>query len=425
MYKKLKLKNGTDVILVPKNESRSLTLLVLYKVGSRYENLKINHGVSHFIEHLMFKGTKKRPTTFDISKELDGIGAEFNAYTSKDHTGYYIKADAEKFNLACDILSDMLNNSVFDAKEIEREKGVIIEEIKMYEEQPIYFSEMLFERLAYQGNTLAEDIAGTENSIIKMQRKDILEYLHRFYKPENALIILAGKINKNAIETLNKYFVQENIPRQKTEKQEFVKFDNNQKEPRVLLDYRKIKQVYVALGFPAYSYFHPDLYALYILGIILGGNMSSRLFIEVREKRGLCYSIRSQVDVYEDTGNLMVRAGLDLNKINEAIKVIANELKKIKNKGITAKELKMAKDFLKGRLTLQLEETQHLAEFYGREFLLTKEILTPEEKMEKIFAVTLSQVNKVAKDIIKNEKMNFSLIGPFKDKKEFFKLIKL
>ncbi len=425
MYKKLKLKNGTNVILVPKSESRSLTLLVLYKVGSRYENLKINHGVSHFIEHLMFKGTKKRPTTFDISKELDGIGAEFNAYTSKDHTGYYIKADAAKFSLACDILADMLNNSLFAAQEIEREKGVIIEEIKMYEEQPIYFSEMLFERLVFQGNTLAEDIAGTETSIKKMQRKDILNYLRDFYRPENALIILAGKINKNAITTLNKYFVQKTVNNKSARQQKFVTFENKQKDSRILLDYRKIKQVYVALGFPAYSYFHPDLYALYVLGIILGGNMSSRLFIEVREKKGLCYSIKSQVDVYEDSGDLMVRAGLDLNKINEAMKIIIRELKKIKEKGITQKELAMAKEFLKGHLTLQLEETQQLAEFYGRQFLLTNEILTPEEKFRKISAVTQKQVNKVAQDIIKNGKMNLAVIGPFKNKKGFFKLIRI
>lgn len=423
MHKNFKLKNGFPVILIPLKESKSMTLLVLYRVGSRYEDLKINHGASHFIEHLMFKGTKKRPTTLDISKELDGIGAEFNAYTSKDHTGYYIRADAEKFPLACDILSDMLWNSKFDNKEIQREKGVIIEEIKMYEDQPMYYAEMLFERLVFQGNMLGPDIAGTEKSLRQMSRKDIIDYLGSFYEPRNGVIIVAGKINKNIKNLLNKYFVQKNNYK-KIFKQEYEVFKNQQKETRVLLDCRKTKQVHLALGFPAYSYSHPDLYALHVLAVILGGNMSSRLFINVRERKGLCYYIRAQADVYQDTGNLMIRSGLDKDKIHEAIKIIMAELKKIKTRGITAKELKQAKEFLKGRLTLQLEETNDLAEFYGRQYLLTDELLTPEQKINKIFKVTIGQVNKVAKDLIKSEKLNLAMISPFKDKKGFLDLLK-
>jgi len=429
MYQKLKLKNKANVILVPKSESRSLTLLVLYKVGSRYEDSKINYGASHFLEHLMFKGTKKRPTTLDISKELDGIGAEFNAYTGKDHTGYYIKSNAEKFSLACDILSDMLTNSLFLAKEIKREKGVIIEEIKMYEDQPMFFAEILFERLVFSGNSLARDIAGTENSIREMKRKDLLDYLNLFYKPENSVIVVAGKIDKRTNDLLNKYFVQQKSAGGKgkdtDQKNKFAKFIDKQKEPRLLFEYRNTKQVHLALGFPAYSYFHPDLYALYLLSIILGGNMSSRLFINVRERKGLCYYIKSQADVYQDTGNLIIRSGLDLNKIKPALSVIISELRKIREKGVSQKELEMAKEFLKGRLTLQLEESNSLAEFYGKQLILTDEILTPEQKFKKIFSVTQTQVNKVAKDLIKSDKLNLAMISPFKDKKEFFKLLKI
>jgi len=425
MYKKTKLKNNFPLILVPQKDSKSLTLLVIYKVGSRYENIKIHHGVSHFIEHLMFKGTKKRPTTLDISKELDGIGAEFNAYTSKDHTGYYIKASADKLEIACDILSDMLGNSLFKPDEIGREKGVIIEEIKMYEDQPIYYAEMLFESLVYKGSVLGEDIAGTEQSIKKMTRKNIIDYFNSYYEPNNGVIIVAGKINKNSINVLSKYFTQIKKPAKQPFKQEFIKFSSTQKEPRILLHYKNTKQVHLALGFPAYSYSHPDLYALQVLSIILGGNMSSRLFINVRERQGLCYYIKSQADIYEDTGNLMIRSGLDINKINQAITIIMGELRKIRDKGITNEEIKKAKDFLKGRLILQLEESHYLADFYGRQHILTNKILTPEQKIKKIFAVTNPQLKKVAKDIIKIDKLNLAMISPFKNKKEFIKLLKI
>ncbi len=423
MYQNFELKNGFPVILVPKVDSKSLTLLVLYGVGSRYEDPEVNQGVSHFIEHLMFKGTKKRPSSLDITKELDGIGAEFNAYTAKDHTGYYIKANAEKLDLAANILSDMLNNSLFAANEIKREKGVIVEEIRMYEDQPMFFSEILFERLVFKNSGLEHDVAGTEKIVKQMQREDVVDYFNSFYRPDNGAIVIAGKIDEKVKNVLNKYFAQHKKD-QPEKKNGFKKFIDEQKEPRLNFNYRETKQVHLAMGFPAYSYFHPDLYALHLLSVILGGSMSSRLFVNIREKKGLCYYIKSQADIYQDTGNLMIRSGLDKNKIKEAIKIIIGELRKIKNKGISEKELKMAKEFLKGRLTLQLEESNHLAEFYGKQFILTNKILTAEQKIEKIFAVTKKQVEKVAKDIIKIEKFNLAMIGPFKDKKEFLKLIK-
>jgi len=425
MIKKSKLKNDFPVILVPQKDTQSLTLLVIFKVGSRYEDIRIHHGASHFIEHLMFKGTKKRPSTLHISKELDGVGAEFNAYTAKDHTGYYIKVNAKKLNLACDLLSDMLGNSLFDNEEINREKGVIIEEIKMYHDQPMYYAEMLFEQLVYQGNILGQDIAGTEKSINEMTRKKLVDYRDSFYQPSNGVIVVAGKIDSKVKDTLNKYFTQIREPKKQKFAKQFQPFINDQKEPRVLLNYKNTKQVHLAMGFPAYSYDHPDLYAFQILSTILGGNMSSRLFINVRERKGLCYYIKSQADIYQDTGNLMIRSGLDLSKIKEAVKIITGELRKIKTRGVTNDELKMAKDFLQGRTILHLEESHFLAEFYGRQHILTGKILTPQQKLNKIFKVTRNQVNKVAKDIIKTDKLNLAMISPHKNKKEFINLLKI
>jgi predicted Zn-dependent peptidase len=424
MFQKFVLKNNMNVILVPKKDSQSLTILVLYRVGSRYEDIKIHHGVSHFVEHLMFKGTKKYPTTLDISKTLDGIGAEYNAYTAKDHTGYYIKANSEKLELVCDVLSDMLANSQFDAKEIEKEKGVIIEEIKMYEDQPIQYAEMLFEEQIFSGNNLGPNIAGTIESIKNMTRQNILDYFNSFYEPKNGVIVISGNIDKKAEKVLNKCFTQVKEGN-KMFAQKFEAFKGNQNEKRILLNYKDTKQVHLALGVPAYSYSNPDLYALYILGVVLGGNMSSRLFINVREKRGLCYYIRAQVDVYQDTGDLMIRAGLDKDKIKEAVEVIMSELKRLKNEGITDEELIKAKEFLKGRMILQLEELNELAEYFARQFILTDEILTPEQKFEKIFAVTKEDVARVANDLLKTEKLNLVMVSPYKDQNEFINMLNI
>ena len=424
MFQKFNLKNGLPVILVPKKESQSVAVFLIYKVGSRYEKNKSIYGASHFIEHLMFKGTKKRPSTLAISKELDGIGADFNAYTAKDHTAYHIKANAENFDLACDILSDMLYDSLFKAKEIAKEKGVVIEEIKMYEDQPIQYAEILCEESLFKGSDLEHNIAGTRESISKMTRQNIIHYLNDYYTPQNAVLIVVGKLGKNIKKVLNKYFVRPGFGKSCSQAK-FEPLSLKQKEPKISLSYKKTNQAHLALGFPAYSYFHPDLYAFYLLATILGGNMSSRLFIDVREKQGLCYYIRTQADVYEDTGDLMIRSGIDINKLAKALEIIFKDLREIKAKGITAEELAKAKKFIKGRLTLQLEELNDVADFYGREFILAKRILTPEQKIKKIMAVTRSQVNKVAKDIIQKDKLNLVLISPFKDKKQILKHINL
>jgi len=425
MFQKLVLKNGMPVILAPKKDSQSVALFLIYKVGSRYEVSAKIHGISHFIEHLMFKGTKKRPSTLIISQELDGIGADYNAFTAKDHTAYHIKVNAENFNLACDILSDMLYNSVFDKVQLEHEKGVILEEIKMYEDLPMQYAETLFEREIFKGSALEHNIAGTRESVKGISRKDIIDYLQKYYAPQNAVLIIAGKIDKNIKKTLAKYFVKPGLGQNFKPQAKFAKLVNKQKQAQAILDYKKTNQAHIALGFPAYSYFDPQIYALYILSTILGGNMSSRLFINVREKQGLCYYIRAQADVYEDTGDLQIRAGLDINKLDKGIKIIGDNLRALKEKGITDEELAKAKKFIKGRLILQLEEANDLAEFYGREFLLARNLTTPEQKIKKILAVTKKQVNQAAKDIFQKQKMNLAMISPFKDKNKFINLIKL
>lgn len=413
------LKNGARVHIVPLDGTQAATLLVLFKVGSRNEPLKV-WGGSHFIEHLMFKGTKRRPETLDISKELDRYGAEYNAYTGKDLTGYWVKIAGEQVPVAVDLLHDMLFNSKFEAAEMTREKKVIIEEIKMYEENPIMHLEDLLEDAIFDKHTLGRNIAGTPKSMTDMKRGDVLAYRDAYYVPENMVIAVAGKVPKDILSTLEKTFGKVSARPTVSESEPFT-IEGEWLKPRVRLQTKKLEQIQVALGFPTFGRDHKDTEALKLLASVLGGTMSSRLFIEVREKRGLCYNVRSSVDFYEETGVLTVRAGLDASRLTLAMKVIVNELKKVAKNGITPAELKMAKDNVKGATTLRLEDSSNLAEFYARQELFLSKVETAEERLKKFGNVKLADIKRVAKDIINFRRLSIAAIGPYKNEAELLK----
>lgn len=421
MYKKTTFNNGLRLLTIPQKGTKATTIFVLVGVGSRFESKDIN-GVSHFIEHLMFKGTKKRPTTLDISKALDSVGAEYNAATAKDWTGYYVKIDSKKIELAMDILSDMIYNSKFDSVEINKERGVIIEEINMYHDNPLMHIEDVLETVMFKGNTLGWDIAGPKKVIATVPRKKILDYKNKYYAPQNTVISVAGNINSKIESVVKKYF--------ETEKKQdadlsFTKFNSKQTKPQIKIDYKKTAQVQLAFGFPGYKYSDDKVYAAYLLSIILGGNMSSRLFINVREKRGLAYFVRSYVNIYKDTGNIIVQSGLDKSRLPEAIKVIMSELKKVRQHGVTAFELKQAKEYLRGKLILTLENSSNLSDWYAKQELLQDKIMTPEKKIAKFNEVTAGQIKQVAQEAFQTNKTNLAIIGPFKDKSKFEKMILL
>ncbi len=418
-----KYDNGLRLLQIPSQDTKAVTILFLFGVGSRYESAEIN-GISHFIEHMMFKGTKKRPTTLDISRELDSVGAEFNAMTAKDYTGYYIKIDAEKADLATDILSDMLLNTRFDARELNRERGVIIEEINMYKDNPLMHLETVFEESVFKGNSMARDVAGPVQVIKKVSRKQMVDYYHDHYRPDNLVIAVSGKIKKELIASLERKYIAK-VKKGKGNKSEFKNFIDKQKSPRVALQYKSTKQVQMALGFPTFGYQDDDRYALHLLSIVLGGNMSSRLFISVRERKGLAYFVRAYPNFYEDAGNFLVHAGLDKSRLPEALKIIQTELKKIKNNGITADELKKARDYLRGKLTLQLEDSSVKAEYYAKQELLQGGLMSLEEKLKNYDKVTVKQIKEIATKYFIREKLNLAVIGPFKDNALFNKHISL
>jgi predicted Zn-dependent peptidase len=371
---------------------------------------------------MFFKGTKKRTNTLAISEELDSIGGEFNAFTWKDRTGYYAKADAKHIGTAFDVVSDMFLNSKIDAQEIEREKGTITQELNMYEDDPRRIIGDIFENLLYANNSLGREIIGYKKTIQSFKRKDFVDYMRRFYVANDTTICVAGKINeKDILQQVQKYF----SGMKKGKKPAIKKVFESQKQPSVKIKTKKTDQTHFILGNRAYHQEHKDRFALGLLGIILGGNMSSRLFIEVRERRGLAYSVFTLSDSFLECGYLATQAGVDHGKIEEAIGVILQEYKKIATEKVGEKELQKAKDFIKGKSVMVLEASDSVAMFFVDEGLKKKKIMTPKEIFANIDKVTASDILRVAKDVFKEKTLNLAVIGPHKDSKKLEKILKL
>lgn len=418
-FKKYILPNGLRVVLVSQPKSLASTALVLVEAGSKYEDKKIN-GVSHFLEHLCFKGTKKRPTALDITSELESVGALYNAFTGHESTGYYAKVRKEKLDLALDIIADLYANPVFDANEIEKEKGVVIEELNMYEDMPMRKAPDLFMELLYGDQPAGRDVGGTKEAIRAMSRKDIVDYRSQHYVAQATTVIVSGSFNeKKILADIKKLFGH--IPTDK--KFSKVKTTEKQSKPQVLLRHKESDQTHIVLGFRAFDMFDKRRYALDVLSDILGGGMSSRLFQKVREELGAAYYVRAGADLFTDHGLFAVSAGLDNARAGEVLRAIIGELKNISSKKVSAEELKRAKNHLTGTMMIGLEASDDLAGFYGNQELFRKEILLPQQIVKKIEAVTAEEILKVAKDIMKSKNLNLAMIGPNKDKEVFEKIL--
>ncbi len=422
-FEKTVLANGLRVLTIPMGSFESATVMVMVGAGSRYETRK-NNGISHFLEHMAFKGTKKRPSAMDISSLIDGMGGQFNASTGKEATNYYVKSQANNIEISMDVLSDMLLHSKFDAKEIEKEKGVIIEEMNMNEDNPMRTIGDLYENLVYGDTPLGRDIIGKKAIIKSITRKDFISYMKSLYSAENIVLVVAGGINTaKTVKLAEKYFGQ--MPKFDT-----IRYDKSQltqKKPQVILKTKKTEQVHLALGFRTVKFNNPDKYPLEVLASILGGGMSSRLFNEVREKRGLAYYVSASSDLYSDAGSFVTWAGVDPKKIKDAISVILQEHSKIadSSKKISPKELKKVKEFLKGHWVLSFENSMTVANHYASWEILQNRIQTLEEALKKVDSVTLDQVQMAAKKYFVNKGLNFAVIGNFSSGQEFENLLRL
>jgi len=414
------LKNGLRVITVPMKDNPTVTVLVLVEAGSKYENKNVN-GISHFLEHMCFKGTVKRPKATDISKELDALGSQYNAFTAQEYTGYYAKTSARHFRQIFDIVSDVYLNSTFPEVEMQKEKGVIIEEINMYEDQPQRHVQDLFMKLLYGDQPAGWNVAGEKTNILKMKVEDFIEYKRKHYLPEATILVVAGAVTeRQVLEEVNKIF--KNVKR--GNKGHKIKTKDIQSKPKVLVKFKETDQTHFVLGVRSYDLFSKKNAILSVLAGVLGAGMSSRLFVKLREELGVGYYVRAYNDAYTDHGFFQISAGVDNKRIEEVLEAVLEECKKLKIEKVSKEELNKVKECLIGNMKLSLELSDDIANFYGGQELLKKEILEAEEKAKKIRKVTESQVQALAKSIFKNNKLNLALIGPFKEKVKFLKILK-
>lgn len=427
MFEKKVLENGLRILTIPKKETDVITLLALFRIGSRFESDNIA-GISHLIEHMFYKGTKKRPTVLEISRELDGIGAEENAFTSKEFTGYYIRFLHQHFDKALDILSDMLHNSVFNPMEIKKEQNVIVQEIDMHEDRPMQKTMRMFEECLYDNNSLGRDIAGDKKSVKSICRSDIQDFVNRNYKNDNAVVCVAGHIN-NEDEIIKK--IQQKLDfKNKGREDKFQPVKLSQKELKIKSKIQKTEQTHLGLGFPAYSTNDPKKYIVKVLSTVLGsdtivgGSMSSRLFTEIRGKRSLAYYVGTESQEYLDTGYIYIQAGISHNKVNKTIKIILKEIDKLKNKKVSEEELKKAKEFIKGRMYLGLDDNFVQAEFYSLQELLENEIKTPEQISSLIDSINADDIKKVANELFTDINLNLTIIGPHKNEDKIKQILK-
>lgn len=417
------LSNGLRVLTVPMPSFESATVLVMVKAGSRYEE-KRNSGIAHFFEHMAFKGTENRPSAMHIASLIDGIGGEFNAFTGKEYTGYYIKAAKHRVPLMLDVLSDMLKHSKLDSKEIDKERGVILEEMNMYEDTPMRNIGDVYERLLYGDTPLGWDTIGHKEAILSITREDFQEYMNSLYSADNMLVVVAGGVgDKEALESVEKYFGD--MPKFKTKKP--LPAIEEQKKPQLHIKQKKTEQIHIALGVRTTDVNSKDRMPLSMLASILGGGMSSRLFNEVREKRGLAYYVRSHSDHYEDVGSFVSTAGIDPKRVLDAVDVMVDQYRQVANghMHITDEELKKAKEYSKGHLVLELEDSRSVAVYYAHQELLEKKTDNPDEIIEQIEKVTKEQIEEVGKKYFKDAGLNFAMIGNFEDRQKLEGLLKL
>ncbi len=420
IIQKHKFKNGLRLINLKRKGLETATVLVMAGCGSRYEK-NDEAGISHFLEHIVFKGTKSRPNPLSIAETIDSIGGETNAFTGKEITGFYAKVDHYHFKIALDFVSDIYQNALLKENDISREKGVVIEEIHLYQDTPIKYILSLAEEIIWPKSDLGRDIVGYKKSVRALNSKKIRNYLRRFYTAQNTIVGVVSPFDIKQIqsEVLAKFAGLKRGIRVKPTKAPLIKT----KTPRLRVFYKKTDQAHLALNFNTDSFNHKDYPVIEVIDSLLGSNMSSRLFSRIREQLGLAYLIKSYTDSYQDVGALTIQAGLRLNKVKEAVRETIKELTRLKIEPIKTKELDKGKEFLLGKLALEKERGEEIiADFLIREFFQKKPANF--EKIEReIKKVTAKDVLRVSKKLFQDKNMSLAIIGPYRSSKEFQKVL--
>jgi predicted Zn-dependent peptidase len=406
----------------PMPHTRSVSIGFFIGVGSRYESDE-QSGVSHFIEHMVFKGTAKRPTARDIAVAIEGIGGLFNASTGREASTYWAKVAQPHLDIAIDVLVDMLRYAKFEPEEINRERRVIIEEINLTLDTPDSLVHLLINELVWPNHPLGRDVAGTKESLSALDREDLLTYLRRHYQPNNTVVSVAGDVEHEAVVGTIAAFLGDWATGEAASY--YRPAEDNQAEPRLRIHHKETEQAHLCLSVPGIPRNHPDRFKLRLLNAVLGEGMSSRLFTEIREKRGLAYSIYSYISAANDTGAVGVYAGVDPRRIEDAIRAILMEWDRLRQESVPADELAKAKEFVKGRLLLQMEDSFSVAAWVGHQEVLSPEVLTVDEVVEAIDAVTATDIQQVAQGLFLGEGLNLAVVGPFEDEKGFRELLEL
>lgn len=420
-YIKKTLENGVRVVLSPMANTKAVTVIALVGTGSNYEDKRIN-GISHFLEHLFFKGTKHRPKAGDVHRALDKLGAEHNAFTSKELTSFWVKSADKYFDESLDIVSDILLEPLFKEEELEKEKGVITQEISMYEDIPQRKVLELWDELLYPNQPAGRSIAGTKEIINSINRNDIINYKNDHYTASNMVVAVAGNIDEDsALKKIEKIFKK--IPQGRKINKTVIK--ENQKMPVVSFLKKETDQTHLVFGARTFGMFDERKYVLGVLTVLLGGNTSSKLFSEIREKLGLAYYINSTTEYCMDAGYTIARAGIPHNSLKTVVKKIVKIINSFKNKEISLNDLKLAKDFLRGSMALSLESSDEVALFYGEQELFYKRILELEDIWKKFEAVSKNDIINLSRVIFKPSRIGLTTIGPQnnKQKEEFLKIL--
>lgn len=420
MYKKVVLDNGVRIILVNMPMMESISIGILIGAGGRYEDNK-QAGISHYLEHMVFKGTKKRSAQ-ELKEAIEGRGGLLNGFTGEEFTCYLAKVLSKDAVVALDVLVDMVLEPKLATKDFLKERLVILEEIKMYMDMPNHYVQELLAALLWPGHPLGMPLVGTFETVSSLGQKDLFAYKNRFYNAKNIVVSIAGKLPAfDLIKVIQNRFGESSAK----PKQAFKPFTVGQKEPASNLFFKETEQTHLAMGLHSYSRFSENKYKLDLLHIILGGNMSSRLFQRVREETGLAYEISSSVKYYRDTGALVISAGIDNKKVSRATQLIIKELKRLKSGGVSKEELKRAKEFYKGQVLMVFEETMSHMLWLGEKFICGEMVYTAKDVLRRVDKVTIEDVKMVAQDVLKASNLNLAVIGPLsnKDKKEIKRML--
>jgi predicted Zn-dependent peptidase len=419
-YYKSTLPNGVRVVTGPMTGVRSASLIFYYNIGSRYEPEPIA-GVSHFLEHMLFKGTERRPDPMTISEEIESVGGMLNAATGRESTSYWCKVPSTHFELAFDVLADMLRNSTFDAAELDKERKVIFEEIRSVQDIPEDLVHDLIDQLVWGTDPVGREIAGSEETVSNIDRDAMVSFWQRNYSPDRLIVAAGGDIEHDAVVELTERFFGDLTATGEVDR--YTPVTVNQEARRVQVINRETEQAHLCVAFPALSYHDPRRFAQSTIEAILSAGMSSRLFQEIREKRGLVYSVYGYFRGYEDVGQGVVYAGTDIERVEETIEAIIGELQKIRDIPVPAEELENSKTLRKGRLLMGLEDSRSVASWIGSQEATYGEIKSPEEVMELIDAVTIEDVQEVASEILRSDRLNLTLIGPYDNDGTFADLL--